>query len=114
MTRRRAIGLAIGAVTLAVATYAGVRWIKPASTITSGSTTIVPSARVTRATLTLTVRLQGDVRATRQAAVTAPAVGGMLRVLSLVPERETLESWFVRLTGDQTARPTSSGSEVFS
>ncbi len=26
------------------------------------------------------------------------------RVLSLVPERETLETWFVRLTGDKTAR----------
>ena len=85
MPGRRGIALGAGVVVLAAASYIGFRLLGPSSAMTPASSPIVPTARATRGTLTLTVRLQGDLRATRQVTVTAPAVGGMLRVLSLVP-----------------------------
>lgn len=49
----------------------------------------------------VTARLPGASLGPEMAAA-VHAAGG--RVLSLVPERETLESWFVRVTGPETAR----------
>lgn len=49
----------------------------------------------------VTARLDGAAAGPELAAA-IHAAGG--RVLSLVPERETLESWFVRVTGPATAR----------
>ena len=43
-----------------------------------------PTSRVVKATLELDVHMGGDLRASRQEAVTAPPVGGSLRILSLV------------------------------
>jgi ABC-2 type transport system ATP-binding protein len=49
----------------------------------------------------ITAQLPGD-QLGPELASAVHAAGG--RVLSLVPERESLETWFVRLTGDKTAR----------
>ena len=49
----------------------------------------------------VTARLPGAELGPEMAALVHGAGG---RVQSLIPERETLESWFVRLTGDRTAR----------
>ena len=47
-----------------------------------GST--VPTARVTRGTLSLTVHVTGDLRAGRTTTLLAPAVGGMLRAVTML------------------------------
>ena len=44
----------------------------------------IPTTRVTRGTLSLTVHGQGDLRAGRTTTLVAPAVGGMLRVVSML------------------------------
>jgi multidrug resistance efflux pump len=44
----------------------------------------IPTARVTRGPLSLTVHGQGDLRAGRTNTLVAPAVGGMLRVVTMV------------------------------
>jgi HlyD family secretion protein len=45
--------------------------------------TAIPTARVTKGTLNLTVHASGDLRAGRTMTLTAPAVGGMLRVVQM-------------------------------
>ena len=44
----------------------------------------VPTARVTKGPLKLTVHAVGDLRAGRTVTIVAPPVGGMLRIVSLV------------------------------
>lgn len=44
----------------------------------------IPTSRVTKGTLPLTVHGQGDLRAGRTTTLVAPAVGGMLRVVSML------------------------------
>jgi multidrug resistance efflux pump len=51
----------------------------------------VPTVVVAKGTIKLTVRMAGDLRASRQAALTAPAVGGALRVLSVLDTGATVE-----------------------
>src|SRR5919112_1987278 len=45
----------------------------------------VPTARVTKGPLKLTVHAVGDLRAGRTVTLVTPAVGGMLRIVTLVP-----------------------------
>jgi len=46
--------------------------------------TTVPTARITKGPLPLTVHARGDLRAGRTTTLVAPAVGGMLRIVSMV------------------------------
>jgi multidrug resistance efflux pump len=83
MTRGRAavfLGVVAG---LSAAGFGAFRLLGP-SALANPSEPVVPTARVVRGDLPLTVRLQGDLRATKQISLTAPAVGGMLRVLTVV------------------------------
>lgn len=84
MTRRRmgVIASAVAGVAAVAAVGFGV-WGGSAP-IASSAAPVVPTARVTRGSLTLTVYLQGDLRATRQTNLTAPAVGGALRILKVL------------------------------
>lgn len=85
MTRRRLLVVTVFAVLIAAAAFGGYRVFGRTSTLSSSATApTVPTARVTRGSMTLTVHLQGDLRATRQMNLTAPAVGGTLRILNLV------------------------------
>jgi multidrug efflux pump subunit AcrA (membrane-fusion protein) len=84
MTARRATALVAVAAVVAAAVLGGFRLLRSSSAITAASSPVVPTARVTRGAMTLTVYLQGELRATRQANLTAPAVGGALRILSVV------------------------------
>jgi HlyD family secretion protein len=84
MTRRRMGLLVVAAGVLTVAGVAGARLIDRAPVVSQAAGPVVPTARVTRGALTLTVYLQGELRATRQANLTAPAVGGALRILHTV------------------------------
>ena len=51
---------------------------------------VVPTARVSRGTLELIVYMNGDLRAARQASLTAPSVGGALRVLKVLETGTTV------------------------
>jgi HlyD family secretion protein len=90
MTRRRVIGLIVTLVIAAGAGIGGMRLIR-GSSIAEPSAAVVPTARITRGSLALTTFLRGDLRATKQQSLTAPAVGGALRVLS-VAETGTIVS----------------------
>ena len=45
---------------------------------------VVPTTRLARGSIVLTVHMQGDLRASRQMALTAPSVGGNLRILTVL------------------------------
>ena len=90
MTRTRLI-IAVTAVALV---GAGAFAAKSLAGSTAGaigdSGAVVPTTRITRGTLELTVHMTGDLRATRQAALTAPAVGGAMRVLKVLESGTTV------------------------
>ena len=81
MTRRRGL-VVTGVVVLAVAAVAAVA-TRSRARIMADSGPSVPTGRVTRGTLALTVHLTGEFRTSRQQAITAPPVGGVLRILAL-------------------------------
>ena len=90
MTRSRlilgvlAVGL-VGAGALAARSLAG-----STTNVISESGPVVPTARVSRGTLELIVHMNGDLRATRQVSLTAPSVGGALRVLKVLETGTTV------------------------
>jgi HlyD family secretion protein len=90
VTRRRAVAWIAG---VAVAGAAGVAGVKLLGTtpITQASGPVVPAARVTRGSMQLTVFMDGELRATKQMSLTAPSVGGALRVLRIVETGTAVE-----------------------
>ena len=62
----------------------------------------IPTARVTRGSLNLTVHGQGDLRAGRTTTLVAPAVGGMLRVVSMLQTGMTVKTGDVIVEFDPT------------
>ena len=90
MTRSRlilgvlAVGL-VGAGALAARSLAG-----STTNVITESGPVVPTARVSRGTLELIVHMNGDLRATRQVSLTAPSVGGALRVLKVLETGTTV------------------------
>jgi multidrug resistance efflux pump len=57
---------------------------RPGSAVIADRGPAIPTGRVVRGSLALTVHLKGDFRAARQQAIMAPAVGTSLRILTLV------------------------------
>jgi multidrug efflux pump subunit AcrA (membrane-fusion protein) len=84
VTRRRAIALAAGVAVVALGAAAAFRYLGPASAMSETAGPVVPTARVSRGSLTLATHLQGELRATKQVNLTVPSVGGALRILTLV------------------------------
>jgi HlyD family secretion protein len=84
MTRTRfvVVGLAVGLV--GAGAFAARNLAGSTANVIAESGPVVPTARVFRGTLELTVHMNGDLRATRQVALTAPSVGGALRVLKVL------------------------------
>src|SRR5262245_33367472 len=76
---------------LAAAGYGAYRLAGSTTTAMSESTQVVPTTRVLRAPLELVVRMTGELRATRQMSVTAPATGGQMRILSMAETGEEVE-----------------------
>lgn len=76
------------AVVAAIVTVAGVRAAKSALANVADAPVSIPTARVTRGALEPTVYMRGDVRAARQHAITAPPVGGALRILEMAESGE--------------------------
>lgn len=89
------IGIAIVAVAGAL-TAAG---LSTASSITATASP-VPTARAERGPLSLDVNTTGELRATRTVPLSAPSVGGQLRVLSIVPSGTRVETGEVILEFD--------------
>ena len=84
MTRRRLIIVAVIAA-LALAGWWSLRGVWDSTTgLMAETEPVVPTTRLTRGSIALTVHMQGDLRASRQMALTAPSVGGTLRVLSVL------------------------------
>ncbi len=84
MTIRRVIFIVLGLGALAAAGIAGYQWLGHSSALAAAPAQVVPTARVTRGPMKLTVYLQGELRATKQTMLTAPPTGVGLRILSLV------------------------------
>src|SRR5690606_28962105 len=76
------------AVVVAIVTVAGARAAKSALANVADAPVSIPTARVTRGALEPTVYMRGDVRAARQHAITAPPVGGALRILEMAGSGE--------------------------
>jgi hypothetical protein len=76
--------LAVAGIVVAGGAFAGYRWFSRSSPLSAASAPVVPTARVTRGSMTLTVFLQGELRATKQTNLTAPPTGTALRILSMV------------------------------
>src|SRR5262245_34112005 len=87
MTRGRAVGAVL--VTLAVI-GAGVFGVRRSSRAVMADQPTLPTARVNRGALDLTVHMTGDLRAARQQAIVAPTVGGNLRILKLLDPGTTV------------------------
>ncbi len=84
-TRRRWIG-AVALVGVGVlATLGALRLTRArAAAAVSSDDPLVPTARVTRGPLELSVHATGELRASKSAMLIAPSVGGTLRILKLV------------------------------
>ena len=90
MTRRRLLAWIAGVAVVGTAGFTGYRLLG-SSPITQASAPVVPTARVTKGKLELTVFMDGELRATKQMNLTAPSVGGALRVLSIVETGTAVE-----------------------
>lgn len=88
--RRLLVTLAVLGV-LGAAGFGAYRLAGSTTSAMSDATVVVPTTRVTRAPLELVVRMSGELRATRQMMVTAPATGGTLRILAMADTGEEVE-----------------------
>jgi len=87
---RRMIVAGVAVAVLAGGAFAGYHWLGRSSALSAAATPVVPTARVTRGSMTLTVYLQGELRATKQTSLTAPPTGGALRILTMAETGSTV------------------------
>lgn len=90
MTRKRLLAWIAGVAVVGTAGFTGYKLLG-STPITQASAPVVPTARVTKGKLQLTVFMDGELRATKQMNLTAPSVGGALRVLSIVETGTAVE-----------------------
>ena len=90
--RRRVAWIAAGLVVALIAGAAGLRAARSALTAVSESAGTMPTTRVTEGSLDLLIHMRGDVRAARQQAITAPPIGGSLRILEMVESGQLVEA----------------------
>jgi len=83
MTRRRLLGGTTAVLFLALAAVGAVR-IGRSGAAAPASDPLVPTTRVTRGSLELSVHANGELRASKSAMLIAPSVGGTLRILRLL------------------------------
>jgi len=84
------MAVAVIGVVLAGGGFAGYRWLGRSSALSAAPVPVVPTARVTRGSMALTVYLQGELRATKQTSLTAPPTGGALRILTMADTGTTV------------------------
>jgi HlyD family secretion protein len=83
MTRRRWLGGAAALVVCALVAFFSLRFIRTRPPATQPEDPLVPTARVARGPLELSVHATGELRASKSAMLIAPSVGGTLRILRL-------------------------------
>jgi multidrug efflux pump subunit AcrA (membrane-fusion protein) len=81
MSRRLLVIVAIGVI--AVAGVGLLIAVRPRVSAMADDAPVVPTTRIQRGSLTLVVHFKGDLRASRQQVLMAPAVGAQLRMLTL-------------------------------
>lgn len=101
MTRPRLKRLAIGGVVLAGIAFGALR-LAGSSKALAGDGDGIPTARVTRGPLELSVRTVGELRASTVRNLTAPAVGGMLRLVSIADTGTAVHAGDVVMEFDPT------------
>jgi multidrug efflux pump subunit AcrA (membrane-fusion protein) len=84
MTRRRLLGGATVVVLLALVAIGAVRIGRGGAAAAPADDPLVPTTRVTRGPLELSVHATGELRASKSAMLIAPSVGGTLRILRLL------------------------------
>ena len=84
MTRRRLLGGAVAVVILGATAVGAVRIGRSTAAAATTSDPLVPTTRVTRGSLELSVHANGELRASKSAMLIAPSVGGTLRILRLL------------------------------
>ncbi|HEX5071336.1 MAG TPA: efflux RND transporter periplasmic adaptor subunit [Vicinamibacterales bacterium] len=87
---KRAVILAVGAVVLSGGAFAGYHYLGKSAGLSAAPAAVVPTARVTRGSMALTVILRGELRASKQTNLTAPPTGGALRILSMAETGTTV------------------------
>jgi len=95
---RRAVLLIVAFVVVAAGLAAA--GMRTASTITAATSSPLPTAMAAEGPLSLDVNATGELRATRVVPVSAPSVGGQLRVLSIVSSGTRVEPGDVILEFD--------------
>lgn len=99
-TRRRVlIGLAV-LVILGGAAALALRVTRSTVSAMADAGPTVPTTRVVREALDLAIHMTGELRSSAQQAITAPPVGGSLRILSLVDSGSTVKTGDVLLSFD--------------
>ena len=91
MTLRGAILGLVAVAALGAGGFGVWRLAGSTSTVITDTGPVVPTTRVTRGTLDLGVRMTGELRATKQIQVSAPAVGGALRIVDMVDTGAAVE-----------------------
>jgi multidrug efflux pump subunit AcrA (membrane-fusion protein) len=84
MTTRRLLGGATAVVLLAIVAVGAMRVGRSSAAAAPASDLLVPTTRVTRGSLELSVHANGELRASKSAMLIAPSVGGTLRILRLL------------------------------
>ena len=85
MTRRRLVVSAVAVLGLTAAGFYGVRLFGSSEALAPTGNPLVPTTRITRGPLELSVVATGEVRAAKSAMLPAPSVGGTLRILKIAP-----------------------------
>lgn len=82
--RWRWVAIATGAVVVGGLVFLGVRATRSTMSAMADTGPAIPTARAERGVLDIQVHMTGELRASRQQALTAPPVGGTLRILTMV------------------------------
>jgi multidrug efflux pump subunit AcrA (membrane-fusion protein) len=99
MTKRRVIVIAAVMILLVAAGAAAVMTRSRMSAMAENAP-VVPTVRLTKGSLQLTVHLRGDLRASKQQLMLAPAVGGALRILRIADAGQAVKEGDIVLEFD--------------
>ena len=102
MTRRRWLGGAATLAFLTVLAILSVRYVRSRPAPVQAEDPLVPTTRVVRGPLQLSVHATGELRASKSAVLMAPSVGGTLRILRLPETGESVKAGDVIAEFDPT------------
>jgi HlyD family secretion protein len=92
VTRGRLAVWSAGGLVVGAAAFFGVRLAGSSEALTTPAGPLVPTTRITRGPLELSVHATGEVRAAKSAMLPAPSVGGTLRILKIASTGTTVKA----------------------